>query len=133
MTAPAAAAVAASSQHSFVTGLGAFFHSTLPHSSAALDALSIGTVIVAGLAAVTHQWMTGKKWPPDQFIRVGFAAGPLPVYLFLPCMPFDNDLAAMFQEERFLIALAAASGFMWTIREIRALFNEERSAAPPEE
>lgn len=85
----------------------------------------------AGAAAFLHQWWTGRKWPTDQFIRVGFAAGPLPVYLFLPCMPFDKDLAAMFEDERFLVALAAASGFMWTVREIRALFSEERKAPPP--
>lgn len=126
-----AGAADAARNGSFVDSLGAAIHATLPHSSAALDALSIGTVIVAGLAAVCHQWWTGKKWPPDQFIRVGFAAGPLPVYLFLPCMPFDHDLAAMFEDERFLIALAAASGFMWTLREIRALFQEERQTAPP--
>lgn len=118
--------------HSFVDGLDAFIHATVPHSSAALDAISIATVISVGLAAVARQWWTGRRWPADQFVRVGFAAAPLPVYLFLPCLPFDKDLAVMFGDERVLIALAAASGFMWTVREIRMLFREDREAAAEE-
>lgn len=115
---------------SFVQSVGSVIHATLPHNSAALDAISLLVVVVAAASAALHQWWTGRKWPPEQFIRVGFAAAPLPVYLFLPCLPFDKDLADMFADERILLALAAASGFMWTLKEIRGLFREERVKPP---
>lgn len=120
-------------QPSFVDHLHNLIHTTVPHTAASLDAMAFGTVLVAGLAAFIHQRWTKKRWPAEQFIRVGFAAGPLPIYFFLPCLPFDQDLAKMFAEERLLIALAAVSGFLWTVREIRTLFADERTSAPPPE
>jgi hypothetical protein len=36
----------------------------------------------------------------------------MPVYFFMPCLPYDPDPAKMFSEERVFVALAAACGFL---------------------
>lgn len=124
------AALAASSD--FADTIQSAIHSWVPHSSAVLDFLSFGTVIFVAATAGVYQFTTKRKWPAQQFLRIGFSAAPLPVYVFLPLMPWDNDLARMFMEERLLLALAALCGLSWTVREIISLFSEERKSAPPE-
>lgn len=124
----ASAAADSANNSSFVDSFHGIIHSTAPHSSAALDALSFATVVIAAAAAGMFQIMTKRRWPREQWVRVGFAAAPLPVYVFLPFLPWDKDMADMFADERLLLTLAAASGLMWTVREITSLFSDERSS-----
>ena len=113
--------------HSFVDGFHQLIHGLAPHSSAALDAISFAVVVVGVLVAGVYQLMTKRRWPVEQSVRIGFAAAPLPVYVFLPFLPWDKDMADMFADERLLLTLAAFSGLMWTVREIKSLFVEGRS------
>lgn len=115
----------------FADTIQAIIHAWVPHSSAVLDFFSFATVIIVAAIAGIYQWATGRGWPAQQFMRIGFASAPLPVYFFLPLLPWDHDLAQMFMEERLLLALAAICGFLWTIREIANLFAEERREPPP--
>ena len=122
------AAPAASS--TFADTIQHIIHTTVPHSSAVLDLFSFGTVIIVAGVAGVWQLCTGRRWPAEQWMRIGFASAPLPVYFFLPMLPWDHDLAKMFMEERLLLAFAAICGFLWTVREIRSLVSEERKSPP---
>lgn len=123
------ATAAAVASHNLADTVHDLIHSSVPHSSAVLDLFSFGTVIFAATCAGLWQLHTRKRWPPEQYVRIGFASAPLPVYMFLPLLPWDHDLAPMFEDERLLLAFAAICGFMWTLREIRSLFKEERNDA----
>lgn len=57
---------------------------------------------------------------PDYF-RIGFAAGPIPIYIMMPLAPFDTDLAKSLLEQPFQLLLAAAAGILWTVTDINMI------------
>lgn len=99
-------------------------HGWIPHTSAFIDWISTLLVLVIVAAVSIHGALTQAEKPLERAVRVGFAAAPIPVFGILPLLPYDPDLAAMMSEERLLLALAAFTGLLWTIREIRNAFRD---------
>lgn len=68
----------------------------------------------------------------EDYWRVGFAAGPIPVYFLLPLTPIDPDLATALADQPFQLLLAAAAGVMWTITDIQLIVRGSKVRKPPQ-
>lgn len=117
------AATAVSTQTDLKALIGGFIHEWVPHNSIAIYSFSILIFLVATLWA---SWARRKKANPKKMtgsdlLRVGFAAGPIPIYLLLPLMPFDPDLAQVLLNEPFQLLIAGAIGILWTQADIRKI------------
>lgn len=120
-------AATAGSQSSLKELIGGFIHRWVPHDSVAIYSFSIIIFIVAVLWAIcarkrnqNQHGLTGS----DVF-RVGFAAGPLPIYILLPLMPFDPDLTGVILNEPFQLLIAGAIGIVWTQADIAKIIGRK--------
>jgi hypothetical protein len=62
--------------------------------------------------------------PTEHYLRIGFAAGPIPIYFLLPLAPFDEDLLTLIMGQPLQLLLAAVAGLLWTVRDI-SLLNDD--------
>lgn len=107
----------------FGASIGQVIHDWTPHNSLAIYGCSIvifvGATIWASYkkrARANRRKMTGAD-----LLRVGFAAGPIPIYLLLPLVPFDHDLTTVLMDEPFQLLIAAGIGLVWTAADIKKI------------
>jgi len=62
-----------------------------------------------------------KRMSSADLMRVGFAAGPIPIYLLLPFIPYDRDLTDVLIGEPFQLLIAAGIGLIWTYADIKKI------------
>ena len=103
--------------------VGGLVHAWAPHHTLALYGCSCVVFILAVLTVSVGRRRANKKMALEDYWRVGFAAGPIPIYLLLPLSPLDPDLAQAILDQPFQLLLAAAAGVMWTVTDIRMLVN----------
>lgn len=90
-----------------------------------VDGLSILIGLVSFAAVGIHGIIKKRKEAGGRAIRVGLAATPIPVFLIMPLIPYDKDLAEVLADERTILALAAAVGLIWTGREVWKAFKDD--------
>lgn len=103
-----------------MAAVGDVIHSFAPHSALSIFACSLLVFIVAIL--ITIYASRDPKTPSptvEEVLRIGFAAGPIPIYILLPLAPFDPDLANAVLEQPFQLLLAAAAGAVWTVNDMK--------------
>lgn len=117
------APVSASEQLDIKTFIGGLIHDWAPHDPIAIYSFSIIIFIIATLWAfyARRKKANPKKMTSSDLLRVGFAAGPIPIYILLPLMPFDPDLATVLLNEPFQLLIAGAIGIVWTQADIRKI------------
>lgn len=104
----------------FGVSIGQFIYYWTPHNSLAIYGCSIAIFLAATLWASIkkRRRATRRKMTGADLLRVGFAAGPIPIYLLLPLSPFDPDLAEVILDEPFQLLIAAGIGLVWTWADI---------------
>jgi hypothetical protein len=116
---------AALSNSSFTEAVGGVVHHWAPHNSLSLYGCSIVIFIGATFWAVVarRKRPNPKKMTGVDLLRVGFAAGPIPIYLLLPLAPFDMDLFDVLAHEPFQMLIAAFIGLIWTWADIKKIIG----------
>lgn len=109
----------------FTNAVGGVVHNWAPHNSLSLYGCSIvifiGATIWASIAR--RKSSKPKKLTGSDLMRVGFAAGPIPIYLLLPFAPFDKDLFDVLAHEPFQMLIAAIIGLIWTWADIKKIIG----------
>lgn len=82
---------------------------------------SIAFLVLAVLLVSRNRRKLESPLRAEDYWRIGFAAGPIPVYLLLPLAPFDPDLAHALLSQPFQMLLAAAAGVMWTVQDVKLI------------
>lgn len=113
----------ASTGSSFTEWAGGVVHNWAPHSTLGLYGCSIVIFLAATLWAVIarRKRANPKKITGSDLIRVGFAAGPIPIYVLLPFAPYDPDLFGVLAHEPFQMLIAAVIGVIWTWADIKKI------------
>ena len=85
--------------------VGDVIHQWTPHDPLMVFSASIGFLILAVLFVGWQRRKLASPLKAEDYWRIGFAAGPIPVYLLLPLAPFDPDLAHALLSQPFSDAL----------------------------
>ena len=101
--------------------VGDVIHQWTPHDPLMVFSASIGFLILAVLFVGWQRRKLASPLKAEDYWRIGFAAGPIPVYLLLPLAPFDPDLAHALLSQPFQMLLAAAAGVMWTVQDVKLI------------
>lgn len=93
--------------------------------------LTSASIIVFILAMLVAFWRRGaRSLSVEDYARVGFAAGPIPVYFLLPLAPFDQDLSAVLFDQSAQLFIAAVIGMVWTVADIRKIVGARKPRKP---
>lgn len=82
---------------------------------------SLACVALAMLVVWLVKLRLGQRLTGEQVARVGFAAAPIPIYMILPVMPIDPDLAEAVLGQPVQLAIAAAAALLWTIADVKTV------------
>ena len=109
----------------FADAVGGVVHGWAPHDTLSLYGCSIAIFLVAVLWAIhaRHKQPSKAKLSGADLLRVGFAAGPIPIYLLLPFAPFDPDMFNVLSHEPFQMLIAAVIGLIWTWADIKKIIS----------
>lgn len=109
-----------------------FVHEWVPHTTLTIFGASCAVFIIAIIITAIRLPKESKLTSSDYF-RIGFAAGPIPIYFMMPLAPFDEDLAIALMQQPFQLFLAAAAGVLWTVTDINLIAKNGRAnIAKPE-
>lgn len=94
--------------------------------------ITSASMIVFILAMLIAYWRRGpRSLSAEDYARVGFAAGPIPVYFLLPLAPFDQDLSAVLLDQSGQLFIAAVIGLVWTFADIRKIVGSRKAVRKP--